>query len=64
MHIYAGHHLIGLFMHNWDSLNEEEEEGHCSSDENYKCVRQVCEKLDIPCKRLDFVKEYWNSVFT
>ena len=47
-------------MHNWDTLNEE---GHCSSQEDYKCVQDVCSKLNMPCKKLDFVKEYWNNVF-
>lgn len=55
-----GHDLIGVFMHNWDSLDEQ---GQCSSHEDYKCVQTVCAKLSIPCRRVDFVKEYWNDVF-
>lgn len=47
-------------MHNWDHLNEE---GQCSSQEDYKMVQDVCSKLNIPCLKLDFIKEYWNNVF-
>ena len=47
-------------MHNWDSLDEV---GECSAEEDYSCVQEVCSSLSIPCKKVDFVKEYWNDVF-
>ena len=59
-HLHTGHTLIGVFMRNWDSVNEV---GECSADEDYRRVQEVCRSLDIPCRRVDFVKEYWNDVF-
>ena len=52
-------------MRNWDALEEEEGEGRwqCSQEEDYEQVQAVCSKIGIPCRRLDFVKEYWNNVF-
>ncbi len=65
-----GYDVIGLFMRNWDSLldGEEEapttEEGICPQEEDYNDAVKVCEKLNIPLHRKDFVKEYWDYVFT
>lgn len=59
-HGVTGHSLVGVFMHNWDLLNEE---GQCSADEDYSCVKHVCKKVGIPCHRVDLCKEYWNDVF-
>ena len=47
-------------MHNWDEV---EEQAFCSSEESFHCVQETCSKLDMPCKRVNFVKEYWNYVF-
>lgn len=56
----AGADLTGVFMHNWDELDEQ---GQCSADTDYQVVRDVCYQIGIPCKRVNFVKEYWNDVF-
>ena len=48
-------------MRNWDSKDEE---GHCSSNVEAENAEWVCKKLDIPFKEVNFVKEYWNNVFT
>lgn len=55
-----GFSLVGVFMKNWD---ERDEKGQCSADIDYHHVTKVCTSLDIPCVHVDFVKEYWNSVF-
>ena len=47
-------------MHNWDEVNER---GQCSSQEDYNTVQSICSRLNIPCKRVDLVKEYWNEIF-
>lgn len=66
----AGYEVIGLFMRNWDSLADGEfngpttESGICPQEEDYNDAKAVCEKLDIPLYRKDFVKEYWDYVFT
>ena len=65
-----GYEVIGLFMRNWDSLADGEfngpttESGICPQEEDYNDAKAVCDKLNIPLYRKDFVKEYWDYVFT
>lgn len=66
-----GYEVIGLFMRNWDSLADGEEigapttkEGICPQEIDYLDAKKVCDKLGIPLYRKDFVKEYWQYVFT
>ena len=56
-----GYKVIGLFMKNWD---ETKPDGSCSADLDYQDVIKVCERLDIPYYSVNFVKEYWDGVFT
>ena len=56
-----GYEVIGVFMKNWD---ETDENGVCPADEDYKDVIAVAEQLDIPYYSVNFVKEYWDRVFT
>lgn len=56
-----GYDVIGVFMKNWE---EKDENGNCTSDEDYKDVIKVCEQLDIPYYSINFEKEYWDKVFT
>ena len=66
-----GYEVIGLFMRNWDSFIDGEKEGApttkegiCPQEVDYNDAIKVCEKLNIPLHRKDFVKEYWDYVFT
>lgn len=66
-----GYNVIGLFMRNWDaSLNNDTlgnptlNDNICPQEQDYNDAIKVCQKLDIPLKRVDFVKEYWDYVFT
>ena len=65
-----GYEVIGLFMRNWDSFADGElngpttESGICPQEEDYNDALKVCEKLNIPLHRKDFVKEYWDYVFS
>ncbi len=65
-----GYEVIGLFMRNWDSLADGEfngpttASGICPQEEDYNDAKKVCDKLGIPLHRKDFVKEYWDYVFT
>ena len=36
----------------------------CPQEEDYNDAVKVCEKIGIPLHRVDFVKEYWDYVFT
>lgn len=63
-----GYDVIGLFMRNWDSsLNSENNlinnNEICSQEKDYNDAVDICKKLDIPLYRKDFVKEYWDYVF-
>ena len=66
-----GYEVIGLFMRNWDSMVNSDIEGNpnlnndiCPQEEDYNDAKKVCDKLGIPLHRIDFVKEYWDYVFT
>lgn len=66
-----GYRVIGLFMRNWDANLNNDIQGNptlnapiCPQEQDYNDALKVCEKLEIPLKRIDFVKEYWDSVFT
>ena len=66
-----GYDVIGLFMRNWDSTINNDFLGNpnlsnniCPQEEDYNDAKAVCDKLGIPLHRVDFVKEYWDYVFT
>ena len=66
-----GYEVIGLFMRNWDSTINNDYLGNpnlnndiCPQEKDYNDALAVCQKLDIPLHRIDFVKEYWDYVFT
>ncbi|XP_011880628.1 PREDICTED: mitochondrial tRNA-specific 2-thiouridylase 1-like [Vollenhovia emeryi] len=53
--------VTGVFMKNWDIRDET---GTCTVEKDYNDARWVCDKLNIPLIQVDFVKEYWNEVFS
>ena len=66
-----GYDVIGLFMRNWDSSVNNDYLGNpdlngdiCPQERDYNDAIKVCEKIGIPLHRIDFVKEYWDYVFT
>ena len=66
-----GYEVIGLFMRNWDSSINNDYLGNpnlnnniCPQEQDYNDAKMVCDKLGIPLHRIDFVKEYWDYVFT
>ncbi len=66
-----GYDVIGLFMRNWDSSVNNDILGNptlqndiCPQEQDYNDALAVCQKLEIPLHRVDFVKEYWDYVFT
>ena len=65
-----GYEVIGLFMRNWDSSLNNDYEGNpnlnnniCPQEQDYNDALKVCEELNIPLHRIDFIKEYWDNVF-
>ena len=66
-----GYEVIGLFMRNWDSSINNDFNGNpdinndiCPQEKDYNDAVEVCKKLNIKLHRVDFVKEYWDNVFT
>ena len=66
-----GYNVIGLFMRNWDSTINNDYLGNpnlnndiCPQEQDYNDALAVCEKIGIPLHRVDYVKEYWDNVFT
>ena len=66
-----GYEVIGLFMRNWDATINNDIMGNptlnnniCPQEQDYNDAKDVCDKLEIPLHRIDFVKEYWDYVFT
>ena len=66
-----GYDVVGLFMRNWDTSvngdflgNPDLNNNICPQEQDYNDALAVCEKIGIPLHRIDFVKEYWDYVFT
>ena len=66
-----GHEVIACFMRNWDALanndylgNPTLGESQCPQEVDYEDAVKVAQLLDIPLLRIDFVKEYWDDVFS
>jgi tRNA-specific 2-thiouridylase len=55
-----GYRVIGLFMKNWD---EKDPDGFCPAERDFQDVARVCDRLDIPYYSIEFIEEYWQSVF-
>ncbi|XP_075285055.1 mitochondrial tRNA-specific 2-thiouridylase 1 isoform X2 [Opisthocomus hoazin] len=56
-----GYQVTGVFMANWDPLDEQ---GACSADRDCEDARRVCQRLGLPFRRVSYVKEFWNDVFS
>lgn len=58
-------------MRNWDSTinndflgNPNLNESICPQEQDYNDALKVADKIGIPLYRIDFIKEYWDDVFT
>lgn len=65
-----GYNVVGLFMRNWDASINNDILGNpyltneiCTQEQDYNDALKVCETLNIPLHRIDFIKEYWDYVF-
>lgn len=56
-----GHDVIGIFMKNWE---EKDENGVCTSTQDYEDVKKVCQTLGIPYYTVNFTKQYMDRVFS
>ena len=69
--IKEGHEVTGCFMRNWDALangdylgNPTVNNDQCPQEKDYDDACKVAEKLGIQLLRADYVKEYWDNVFS
>ena len=56
-----GYDVVGVFMKNWE---EQDENGACTAEEDWRDVRDVCDVIGIPYYSVNFAKEYWDRVFS
>ncbi len=68
--IDQGYEVEAFFMRNWDSTTNLElnniltEDEICQQEEDYQDAKAVAKHLGITLHRVDFVKEYWDDVFS
>lgn len=55
-----GHQVTGLFMKNWE---EDDGTEFCTAMQDLADAQQVCDKLGIELKTVNFAAEYWDEVF-
>ncbi len=67
----AGYEVTACFMRNWDSLANNDYLGNpnindpiCPQEKDYEDAVEAAKTLGIKLIRVDFVKEYWDHVFT
>ena len=56
-----GYDVVGVFMKNWE---EEDENGVCTAENDWRDVRDVCDLIGIPYYAVNFSKEYRDRVFS
>lgn len=66
-----GYDVTACFMRNWDALangdylgNPTINDDRCPQEKDYQDAQKVAEKLGIQLLRVDFIKEYWDHVFS
>lgn len=66
-----GYDVTCAFMRNWDSLTNNDILGNptiqdetCSQELDYQDAKRVADHLGLPLLRVDYVKEYWDNVFS
>lgn len=66
-----GYEVICCFMRNWDSFANNDVLGNptlgediCPQEKDYNDAKKVAEKLNLKMMRIDFIKEYWDYVFS
>ena len=67
----AGYDVTCAFMRNWDAFANNDIMGNptiqddvCPQEQDYMDAQSVADALDLELLRVDFVKEYWDHVFS
>lgn len=66
-----GHDVTCAFMRNWDSFTNNDIKGNdtafdevCPQEKDFNDAKAVADKLALPLQRVDYIKEYWDEVFS
>lgn len=66
-----GYDVTCAFMRNWDAFANQDIQGNptihdsiCPQEQDYQDAMAVAHALSLPLERVDFIKEYWDDVFT
>lgn len=66
-----GYEVEAVFMRNWDSALNHDYKGNpsafdevCEQEKDYQDAKRVADKLGVKLHKVNFVKEYWDAVFT
>jgi len=66
-----GYDVVAGFMRNWDAMANSDVLGNptlgqdlCPQEQDYNDAKAVAARLGIELFRIDFVKEYWDDVFS
>lgn len=66
-----GYQVTCGFMRNWDSFTNGDIQGNktikdniCSQEKDFQDAQAVAQALDLPLVRIDFIKNYWEDVFS
>lgn len=65
-----GYEVEAMFMRNWDSATNNDIKGNptltddvCPQEVDYQDAKKVADALGVKLHRVDFIEEYWNTVF-
>ena len=66
-----GYDVEAMFMRNWDSAtnndilgNPDIDEDVCPQEKDFQDAKMVADQLGIKLHRIDFIEEYWDTVFS
>lgn len=66
-----GYDVEAMFMRNWDSAtnndilgNPDIDEDVCPQEKDFQDAKMVADQLGITLHRIDFIEEYWDTVFS
>ena len=69
--INEGYDVEAMFMRNWDSAVNNDVMGNpdlledvCPQEKDFQDAKMVADQLGITLHRVDFIEEYWNTVFS
>ena len=59
-----GYEVTAIFMQNWDDYFANSYTQNCSQNQDWQIAKSAAEQLGIKIVKIDFIKEYWEEVFS